>query len=142
MYIEDVEQEIIDEFAMFEDWSDKYQYIIDLGKELSPMNEANKSKENIVKGCQATVWLHATLKDGHIYFEADSDAMIVKGLISLLVRVLSGRTMNEILNADLAFIDKIGMREHLSATRSNGLAAMIKQMKFYAIAFNSKATQS
>jgi cysteine desulfuration protein SufE len=128
------EQELIEEFSMFEDWDSKYEYIIELGKDLPLINAVYKTDENKIKGCQSQVWLHAEKKDDKIYFTADSDAIITKGIISLLVRVFSGATPEEIQKADLSFIDKIGLTNHLSPTRSNGLLSMVKQMKYYAIA--------
>ena len=136
--IEETEQEIIEEFSLFDSWDDKYEYIIDLGKKLPVLEDRHKKDENKVRGCQSTVWLVADYKDGKIYFEADSDAMIVKGLISMLIRVLSGQTPDDIVNAKLDFIRKIGMMSHLAQTRSNGLLAMVKQMKNYALAFKVK----
>ncbi|WWC84184.1 Cysteine desulfuration protein SufE [Mycovorax composti] len=135
--IEQIEAEIVDEFSLFENWDDKYEYIIDLGKKLPPLAEEHKKDENKVKGCQSTVWLVADYKDGKIFYQADSDAIIVKGLISMLIRVLSGHTPDEILNAKMDFINKIGMTSHLAQTRSNGLLAMVKQMKNYALAFKA-----
>ncbi|MEE6188282.1 SufE family protein [Niabella digestorum] len=135
--IEQIEAEIVDEFSLFENWDDKYEYIIDLGKKLPPLTEEHKKDENKVKGCQSTVWLVADYKDGKIFYQADSDAIIVKGLISMLIRVLSGHTPDEILNAKMDFINKIGMTSHLAQTRSNGLLAMVKQMKNYALAFKA-----
>lgn len=136
--IAETEQEIIEEFALFDSWDDKYEYIIDLGKRLPPLDEQDKTDENKVRGCQSTVWLTADYRDGKIFFRAESDAVIVKGLISMLIRVLSGHTPDEILAADLGFIQKIGMTTHLAQTRSNGLLAMVKQMKNYALAFKVK----
>src|SRR6476619_6673741 len=136
--IEDIEQEIIEEFALFDSWDDKYEYIIDLGKRLPPLEDEYKKDENRVRGCQSTVWLVADHKNGKIFYKAESDAVIVKGLISLLIRVLSGHTPDEILNAKLDFIQKIGMTTHLAQTRSNGLLAMVKQMKNYALAYKFK----
>jgi cysteine desulfuration protein SufE len=138
MTIQDTENEIVEEFALFDSWDDKYEYIIDLGKKLPVLADEYKIDENKVKGCQSTVWLHAYYKDGRIFYEADSDAMIVKGLISMLIRVLSGHTPNEILDTKLEFIDRIGMTTHLAQTRSNGLLSMVKQMKNYALAFKLK----
>jgi len=131
----EIEQEIVDEFSLFDSWDDKYEYIIDLGKKLPPLEPQYKKDDNKVKGCQSTVWLVAENVNGVIYFKADSDAMIVKGLISMLIRVLSGHTADEIVNAPLDFIRQIGMMSHLAQTRSNGLLAMVKQMKNYALAF-------
>lgn len=136
--IAETEQEIIEEFALFDSWDDKYEYIIDLGKRLPPLEEQYKKDENKVRGCQSTVWLTADYRDGKIVFKAESDAVIVKGLISMLIRVLSGHTPDEILAADLGFIQKIGMTTHLAQTRSNGLLSMVKQMKNYALAFKVK----
>lgn len=139
--IRDTELEIIEEFALFDSWDDKYEYIIDLGKKLPPLAAAHKTDDNKVRGCQSTVWLAASYSDGRIFFEADSDAVIVKGLISMLIRVLSGRTPDEILEAPLDFIKEIGMTTHLAQTRSNGLLSMVKQMKNYALAFKIKTPQ-
>lgn len=136
--IKDTEKDIVEEFALFDSWDDKYEYIIDLGKKLPVLADEHKIDGNKVKGCQSTVWLAASLRDGKVYFEADSDAVIVKGLISMLIRVLSGRTPDEILNAPLNFINEIGMTTHLAQTRSNGLLSMVKQMKNYALAFKIK----
>lgn len=134
------ENEIIEEFSLFDSWDDKYEYIIDLGKKLAPLEEQYKTDENRVRGCQSTVWLVADYKDGKVFFKAESDAVIVKGLISLLIRVLSGHTPDEILSAKLDFIPRIGMTTHLAQTRSNGLLAMVKQMKNYALAYKMKET--
>lgn len=136
--IEEIEQEIIEEFSLFDSWDDKYEYIIDLGKKLPVLEEQFKKDENKVRGCQSTVWLTADYQDGRVYYKADSDAMIVKGLISMLIRVLSGQTADDIVNAKLDFIREIGMMSHLAQTRSNGLLAMVKQMKNYALAFKVK----
>ncbi|MGN6475875.1 MAG: SufE family protein [Flavipsychrobacter sp.] len=136
--IQDTENEIVEEFGLFDSWDDKYEYIIDLGKRLPPLDDKYKVDENKVRGCQSTVWLHADYKDGYIYFSADSDAVIVKGLISMLIRVLTNHTPDEILNAKLEFIDKIGMTKHLAQTRSNGLLSMLKQMKNFALAYKLK----
>jgi cysteine desulfuration protein SufE len=136
--IEEIENEIVEEFSLFDSWDDKYEYIIDLGKKLPPLEEQHKRDENKVRGCQSTVWLVADYKDGRIYYKADSDAVIVKGLISMLIRVLSGQTPDAIVNAKLDFIKEIGMMSHLAQTRSNGLLAMVKQMKNYALAFKVK----
>jgi cysteine desulfuration protein SufE len=134
----EIEKEIVDEFSLFDSWDDKYEYIIDLGKKLPPLEAQYKKDENKVRGCQSTVWLVAENINGIIYFKADSDAVIVKGLISMLIRVLSGHTPDEIVNAPLDFIREIGMMSHLAQTRSNGLLAMVKQMKNYALAFKLK----
>jgi cysteine desulfuration protein SufE len=140
--IESVENEIIEEFSLFDSWDDKYEYIIDLGKKLAPLEEKFKKDENRVRGCQSTVWLVADYSDGKVLYKAESDAVIVKGLISMLIRVLSGHTPDEILNAKLGFIQQIGMTTHLAQTRSNGLLAMVKQMKNYALAYKVKASTS
>ena len=136
--IEDIEQEIVEEFSLFDDWEGKYEYIIDLGKRLKPLDEAFKKDENKVKGCQSTVWLVAEYRDGKVYYQAESDAVIVKGLISMLIRVLSGQAADDIISARLNFINQIGMTTHLAQTRSNGLLSMVKQMKNYALAFKVK----
>jgi cysteine desulfuration protein SufE len=136
--IEEIENEIIEEFSLFDDWDDKYEYIIDMGKKLPPLEDEFKKDENRVRGCQSTVWLVADSEDGKITYKADSDAMIVKGLISMLIRVLSGQPADAIINAKLDFIGEIGMMSHLAQTRSNGLLSMVKQMKNYAIAYRHK----
>jgi cysteine desulfuration protein SufE len=136
--IVDIEKEIVEEFSLFDSWDDKYEYIIDLGKKLSPLEDVYKKDENKVRGCQSTVWLVADYRDGKIYFKAESDAVIVKGLISMLIRVLSGQTPDDIVQAPLDFIREIGMTSHLAQTRSNGLLAMVKQMKNYALAYKLK----
>jgi cysteine desulfuration protein SufE len=136
--IEETEREIISEFALFDSWDDKYEYIIDLGKKLPPLDQKYKANENRVRGCQSSVWLVADYKEGKLFFQADSDAVIVKGLISMLIRVLNNRTPDEILDAKMDFIREIGMTTHLAQTRSNGLLSMIKQMKHYALAFKIK----
>lgn len=138
--IEEIEKEIVEEFSLFDSWDDKYEYIIDLGKKLPLLDAEYKVDENKVKGCQSTVWLGAEFKDGRVYYYADSDAVIVKGLISMLIRVLSGQEPDAIVNAKLDFIKDIGMMSHLAQTRSNGLLAMVKQMKNYALAFKLKET--
>lgn len=135
--IDELQEEVVEEFADLEDWMDKYQLLIDMGSEQEALPEEYKTEQNLIDGCQSRVWLQADLVDGHIVFQAESDALIVKGIVALLVRVLSGHTPDEILNADLYFIEKIGLREHLSPTRSNGLLAMLKQMRMYALAFKS-----
>jgi cysteine desulfuration protein SufE len=139
--IEEVESEIVEEFSLFDSWDEKYEYIIDLGKRLEPLEAEYKVDENRVRGCQSTVYLVADYKDGKIWFRADSDAVIVKGLISMLIRVLSGHTPEEIVEAKLDFIREIGMMSHLAQTRSNGLLSMVKQMKNYALAFKIKTPQ-
>ena len=133
--IEEIEAEIVDEFSLFDSWDDKYEYIIDLGKKLLPLDDQYKKDENKVKGCQSTVWLVADYKDGRVFYKAESDAVIVKGLISMLIRVLSGQQPDNIVNAPLNFIRDIGMMSHLAQTRSNGLLSMVKQMKNYALAY-------
>ena len=138
MTIKDRQQEIIEEFEIYDDWMDKYSYLIELSKDLPIINKEDKTDENLINGCQSKVWLHANFDAGKIYFTADSDAIITKGIIALLVRVLSNSTPQEIIDADLHFIDEIGLKENLSPTRSNGLLSMVKQMKFYAIAYKSK----
>ena len=139
MTIDQIQEEIIDEFSMFDDWMDKYQLLIDMGNALPALDEAYKTDQNLIEGCQSRVWLHACYADGIITYQAESDAIIVKGIVSLLVRVLSGHTPDEILDADLRFIEEIGLTEHLSPTRSNGLVAMVKQMRLYALAFKTQA---
>ena len=136
--INDIQDEIIEEFAGFDDWMDKYQLLIDMGNEQEPLPEQYKTEQNLIDGCQSRVWLQADCEDGVIKFQAESDAPIVKGIVALLIRVLSGHTPQEILDADLYFIDEIGLKEHLSPTRSNGLLAMVKQMRAYALAFSAK----
>jgi cysteine desulfuration protein SufE len=135
--IKEREEEITDEFSFFDSWEEKYEYIIDLGKRLEPLDEKFKVEENIIKGCQSTVWLTSDFKEGKVFYKADSDAIIVKGLISMLIKVLSGNKPDEILEAKLNFIKDIGMMTHLAQTRSNGLLAMVKQIKNYALAYKS-----
>ena len=136
--INEVQDEIIEEFSSFDDWMDKYQLLIDMGSGQEPLPEEYKTEQNLIDGCQSRVWLQADYREGRVVFRAESDALIVKGIVDLLVRVLSGHTPQEILDADLYFIDRIGLKEHLSPTRSNGLVAMLKQMKMYALAFKAK----
>ena len=138
MTIQQRQQELIDEFADIDDWMDRYGYIIDMGNALPPIDEKLKTPDRLIEGCQSRVWLDAEYRDGKVYYVADSDAIIVKGMISMLVSVLSGHTPDEILDAELNFIDEIGLAEHLSPTRSNGLLAMVKQMRLYALAFKNK----
>lgn len=138
MTINEIQDEIIEEFAGFDDWMDKYQMLIDLGNEQQPLDNKYKTEQNLIDGCQSRVWLQADYEDGVINFTAESDALIVKGIIALLIRALSEHTPKEILDAELYFIDEIGLKEHLSPTRSNGLLAMIKQMRVYALAFSVK----
>ena len=136
MTIENIQQEIVAEFSIYEDWMDKYSYLIELGNDLKDLDPKQKSHQHLIKGCQSRVWLVPEFKDGKIYFEGESDAVIVKGLVALLLRVVSGRTPEEIMKSDLHFVDDIGLKQHLSPTRSNGLVAMIKQIKVYAVAYN------
>jgi cysteine desulfuration protein SufE len=136
--IKDIEEEIVDEFDMFDSWIDKYDYLIDLGKSLPKIDSMYKNQENIITGCQSQVWLHAKKEDNKVVFTADSDAIMTKGIIAMLIRVLSGQKAENIINTNLDFIDKIGLNEQLSQTRANGLNSMIKQMKIYALAFKNK----
>jgi cysteine desulfuration protein SufE len=136
MTIEEVQQEIIDEFSVYEDWMDKYGYLIELGNDLKNLDQKDKNDQNLIKGCQSRVWLVAEKEDGIINFRGESDAVIVKGLVALLLRVVSGRTPKEIMESDLHFIDDLGLKQHLSPTRSNGLLAMVKQIRLYAVAYN------
>lgn len=136
--INELQDEVIEEFSDFDDWMDKYQMLIDLGNDLDTLNDKYKTEQNLIDGCQSRVWLQCDYVDGKLIFTADSDALIVKGIIALLIHILSGHTPQEILDADLYFIDKIGLREHLSPTRSNGLLAMVKQIKAYALAYSVK----
>jgi len=139
MTIKEIQEEIIDEFSFFEDWMERYEYIIELGKSLPLIDEQYKTDENLIKGCQSKVWLHSDLQDGKVVFTADGDAILTKGIVALLLRVFSNQKPEDILNADVDFIDKIGLKEHLSPTRANGLVSMIKQIKMYALAQLSKA---
>ncbi len=141
MTLNEVRQEIVENFSLYEDWMDKYQYLIELSKELPLIDEKKKTNKNLIDGCQSRVWLAADYEDGLVKFSADSDAIITKGIIALLIRVFSGRKPQEIVQADVKFIDEIGLREHLSPTRANGLLAMIKQMKMYALAFEAVEKQ-
>jgi len=138
MTLKEREEEIVDEFSLFSDWMEKYEYIIDLGKEAPPINAQYKTDDYLIRGCQSQVWLHAWKEDDKVHFEADSDAFITKGIVALLVRVLDGLSPEEILNTDLNFIDEIGLKDHLSPTRANGLVSMVKQMKLYAIGLQHK----
>ncbi len=138
MTINELQQEVVEEFADITDWMDKYQMLIDLGNEMEPLDEKYKTESNLIDGCQSRVWIQADYKDGLLLFSAESDALIVKGLIALLLRVFSGHTPQEILDADLFFIDEIGLKEHLSPTRSNGLLAMVNQIRMYALAYKTK----
>ena len=137
MNIHEIEEEVVSAFDMLDDWMDKYNYLIELGRDLPEIDAQYKTDNNLIRGCQARVWLHAGYAEGKVYLSADSDALITKGIVALLVRVLSGQTAADILAADMGFIDKIGLREHLSQTRSNGLNQMIKQIKLYALAFQA-----
>lgn len=135
MTIQEIQQQIVEDFSVFTEWLDKYAYLIELGKSLAPYDEKNKTPQNLIEGCQSRVWLNAELVNSRIIFTADSDAIITKGIVSLLVRVFSGQTPQDVIAADITFIDKIGLRENLSPTRANGLLSMLKQIKLYAIAF-------
>lgn len=139
MSINELQDNVIEEFAMFDDWMDKYQLLVDLGNDQKALPDEYKKEENLIQGCQSRVWLHADYVDGRVIFRAESDAVIVKGIVTLLINVLSGHTPDEILNNELYFIEKIGLKEHLSPTRSNGLVSMIKQMRIYAIAFKAQS---
>ena len=138
MTIKEIQEEIIDEFSMFEDWMERYEHIIDLGKSLPIIDEAFKVDENLIKGCQSKVWLHSELKNDTLYFTAESDAILTKGIVALLLRVFADQKPEDIINADMSFIDQIELKEHLSPTRANGLVSMIKQIKLYALAFQIK----
>ncbi len=138
MTIEEAQQEIIEEFELYDDWMDRYNHLIEMGKSLPEMDPSQKTKDNLIEGCQSRVWLHADLKDGKVVFNADSDALITKGIAALLVRVLSNQPPGEVANAYLKFIDEIGLKQNLSPTRSNGLVAMLKQMKLYGLAYQTK----
>ena len=137
MTINEAQDEIIEEFEAFDDWLDRYQLLVDFGRELQPMPEADKTDKNLIDGCQSKVWFTCRVEDGKIQYTGESDALLVKGIVALLIRVLSNHTPQEIVDADLYFIDRIGLREHLSPTRTNGLVAMLKQMKLYALALNN-----
>ncbi len=142
MTIKERQDQIIEEFNQFDDWMDKYALLIDFGNSLEPMDEQYKTPQNIIEGCQSRVWLHAEMHDGVITFQGESDAILVKGMVKLLIEVLSGHTPDEILDSELYFIEHIGLREHLSPTRSNGLLAMVKQMRLYALAFKAQNAQA
>ena len=142
MTVPEVEAQILSEFAMFDDWMDKYNYLIELGKSLPLIDEQYKTDQYLITGCQSKVWLHAAFREGKVFFTADSDAIITKGIVSLLIRVMSGQTPDDIISADMDYIDRIGLREHLSPTRSNGLTSMIKQMKLYALVFKTRSEQA
>lgn len=141
MTINEQQDAIIEEFSFFSEWTEKYEYIIQLGKDIPVIDDAHKKDENLIKGCQSRVWLHADYTDGKLYFTADSDALITKGLVSMVVRVLSGQTPKDIADANIYFIDAIGLKSHLSITRSNGLLSMLKQMKMYGVAYQAKEKQ-
>ena len=141
MTIDQIQDEIIDEFSETDDWMDRYQLLIDLGNEQEPLDEKYKTEQNLIEGCQSRVWLQADEVGGKVIFKAESDALIVKGIIALLIKVVSGHTPDEILNSELYFIDRIGLKDHLSPTRSNGLLSMVKQMRMYALAFKAKGTK-
>ena len=138
MTLQEVQDQIIEEFSVFDEWMDKYEYIIELGKDVPALDEAFRTPENLIKGCQSQVWLHADIANGLVQFSADSDAIITKGIVSLLIRVLNQRSPKEILDAELYFIDRIGLQQHLSPTRANGLVSMVKQMKLYGMAYQAK----
>ena len=138
MTIKEIQEEIVEEFSMFDDWMQRYEYMIELGKSLPLIEDKYKIDENIIKGCQSKVWVHAEMKDEKIEFTADSDAIITKGIIAILIRVFSGQHPKDIIEADTAFIDEIGLKEHLSPTRANGLVSMIKQLKMYAVAYQTQ----
>ena len=138
MTIAEIEEQIEEEFSMYEDWMDKYAYLIEIGNGLESMDEAHKTEDNLIKGCQSRVWFHAEMRDGKLYFTADSDAIITKGIAGLLIRVFSGQAPKDIVDANLDFSDKIGLTQHLSPTRSNGLLSMVKQIKYYALAYAGK----
>ena len=135
MSIEEIQQDIIGEFSAFDDWMDKYAYLIEMGNELQPIEEKYRVDQNLIRGCQSQVWLNAEMNDGLLYYQGDSDALIVKGLVALLLRVVNAQPVSAVIDADFHFIDKIGLKEHLSPTRSNGLLAMVKQIKLYAVAY-------
>jgi cysteine desulfuration protein SufE len=142
MTIQELQDEIIADFGLFDDWEQKYEYLIELGKELPLIDEQYKTEANLIKGCQSRVWLHADYRNGKLFFTADSDAIITKGLVSMVIRVLSGHTPSEIASAEIYFIDAIGLKNHLSSTRSNGLLSMLKQIKLYALDYQAKLLQS
>ncbi len=138
MTIQEIQEEIVEEFTSFDEWMDKYAYLIELGNDLEPFDDQYRLDQNLLDGCQSKVWLHAWEEDGKIYYMGDSDAIIVKGIVALMIRALSGQKPEDILNNELSFVDQIGLKEHLSPTRSNGLVAMIKQMRLFALAFKAK----
>ena len=138
MTIKEIQDEIVEEFSSFDEWMDKYAYLIELGNDLEPYNDQYRVEQNILEGCQSKVWLHAWMEDGKVYYMGDSDAIIVKGIVALMIRALSGQSPQDIIDSDLSFVDEIGLKEHLSPTRSNGLVAMIKQMRLFALAFKAQ----
>lgn len=142
MTINEIQEELVDNFSLFDNWEDKYAYIIELGKKLPPLDEAQKTAANKIKGCQSNVWMSSSFDDGKVFFKAESDALIVKGLVSMLIQVLSGQDPKSISEAELPFIDQIGMKQHLSMTRANGLASMIKNMKLHALAYQSQQDEA
>jgi len=142
MTINEIQEQIIEEFKVFSDWMERYEYLIDMGKDLPPFDESHRRPDYLIEGCQSKVWLYPSFNDGVVTFTADSDALITRGIVALLVRVFSGRTPDEILGADIYFIDRIGLKENLSPTRSNGLLAMMKQMRLYALAYKTKSEMS
>jgi cysteine desulfuration protein SufE len=142
MTVNEIQEQIIEEFSIFSNWMEKYEYLIDMGKDLPPFDEKNRKPDYLIEGCQSKVWLYPLLTDGVVNFAADSDALITRGIVALLVRVFSGRTPDEILDADIYFIDRIGLKENLSPTRSNGLLAMMKQIRLYALAYKTKSEMS
>jgi len=141
MTVNELQDQVIDEFSVFDDWIDKYNYLIDIGKSLPPIDARHKTSDYLIEGCQSKVWLYTSFENGVINFSADSDAIITRGIVALLVRILSGRTPAEIINSDLYFIDRIGLKQNLSPTRSNGLLSMVKQIKLYALAFSTKSNK-
>ena len=141
MTIKEIQEEILDEFSMFDDWMERYEYIIELGKSLPLIDEKHKTDENLIKGCQSKVWLHVDMIGNKLTFKADGDAILTKGIVALLLRVFENQNVTDVLTADMSFIDEIGLKEHLSPTRANGLVAMIKQIKMYALAYQSKIKQ-
>jgi len=141
MTVNELQDQVIDEFSVFDDWIDKYNYLIDIGKSLPPIDARHKTSDYLIEGCQSKVWLYPSFENGVINFSADSDAIITRGIVALLVRILSGRTPAEIINSDLYFIDRIGLKQNLSPTRSNGLLSMVKQIKLYALAFSTKSNK-
>lgn len=141
MSIQEIQNEIVDEFSMFDDWMQRYEYMIELGKSLPLINDQYKTDDNLIKGCQSKVWVHSEMNDSNVVFTADSDAIITKGIIAILIRVFSNQTPKAIIDADTSFIDEIGLKEHLSPTRANGLVSMIKQLKMYAIAYQTQVRE-